>query len=173
LFEVMMTTGRWTRPDRLAGLVDVELHPVEFLQEVVRELDVGLVDLVDQEDDLCRCLEGLPELALADVVAHVVDPRLAQLAVAQPAHRVVFVEPLLRPRRRLDVPFDQGKAERGGHLPGEFGLAGSGLSLHQKRPFEGHRRVDGNGQVVGRDIRLGTGKFHVISGLSRGRSQAR
>jgi hypothetical protein len=36
--------------DRLAGLVDVELHPIEFLQQVVRELDVGLVDLVDQQD---------------------------------------------------------------------------------------------------------------------------
>ena len=35
--------------DGLVGLVDVELHPIEFLQEVVRELDVGLVDLVDQQ----------------------------------------------------------------------------------------------------------------------------
>jgi hypothetical protein len=34
---------------RLAGLVDVELHPVEFLEEVVGKLDVGLVDLVDQQ----------------------------------------------------------------------------------------------------------------------------
>jgi hypothetical protein len=28
----------------------VELHPVELEQQVVRELDVGLVDLVDQHD---------------------------------------------------------------------------------------------------------------------------
>jgi hypothetical protein len=28
----------------------MELHPVEFLQQVVRKLDVGLVDLVDQQD---------------------------------------------------------------------------------------------------------------------------
>ena len=27
----------------------LELHPIELLQEVVGELDVGLVDLVDQE----------------------------------------------------------------------------------------------------------------------------
>ena len=44
-----MTIGRSARPHRLAGLVDVELHAVEFEQEVVRELDIGLVDLVDQQ----------------------------------------------------------------------------------------------------------------------------
>ena len=37
------------RLDELAGLVDVELHTVELSQKIVRELDVGLVDLVDQE----------------------------------------------------------------------------------------------------------------------------
>ena len=39
---------------RFAGLVDVELHPIEFLQQVVRKLDVGLVDLVDQQDGQLR-----------------------------------------------------------------------------------------------------------------------
>ena len=37
------------RLDELAGLVDVELHAVELSQKIIRELDVGLVDLVDQE----------------------------------------------------------------------------------------------------------------------------
>ena len=37
------------RLDRLAGLVDEEFHPIELLQEIVRKLDVGLVDLVDQQ----------------------------------------------------------------------------------------------------------------------------
>ena len=37
------------RLDQLARLVDVELHPVDLAQQVVRELDVGLVDLVDQQ----------------------------------------------------------------------------------------------------------------------------
>jgi hypothetical protein len=27
----------------------MELHPVEFLQQVIRELDVGLVDLVNEQ----------------------------------------------------------------------------------------------------------------------------
>ena len=42
------------RRDRLLGLVDVELHPIELLEEVVREFDVGLVDLVDQQDGQLR-----------------------------------------------------------------------------------------------------------------------
>ncbi len=37
------------RMDRLAGLVDEELHAIEFLQQVVGKLDIGLVDLVDEE----------------------------------------------------------------------------------------------------------------------------
>ena len=41
-----------TRLDELARLVDEELHPVELEQQVVRELDVGLVDLVDQQHGL-------------------------------------------------------------------------------------------------------------------------
>jgi hypothetical protein len=40
---------RPVRADQLARLVDVELHAVEFAQQVVGELDVGLVDLVDQQ----------------------------------------------------------------------------------------------------------------------------
>jgi hypothetical protein len=51
LLLVMMTIGRCA-PHELARLVDVELHPVELAQQVVGELDVGLVDLVDQQHRL-------------------------------------------------------------------------------------------------------------------------
>src|SRR5829696_8800064 len=59
------------RAHRLAGLVDVKLHAVELEQKVVRELDVGLVDLVDEEHRARLGPEGVPELAAADVVADV------------------------------------------------------------------------------------------------------
>src|SRR5688572_26026978 len=65
------------RAHRLAGLVDVELHAVELEQEVVRELDVGLVDLVDEEHRPRLGGEGVPELAALDVVADVGDARVA------------------------------------------------------------------------------------------------
>jgi hypothetical protein len=51
LFEVMMTIGRSFALTVSSSLVDVELHPIELLQQVVREFDVRLVDLVDQQDD--------------------------------------------------------------------------------------------------------------------------
>ena len=44
-----MTTGRCVALMVSSRLVDVELHAVELLQQVVGELDVGLVDLVDQQ----------------------------------------------------------------------------------------------------------------------------
>ena len=34
---------------RLACFVDKELHTIEFLQQVVRKFDVGLVDLINQQ----------------------------------------------------------------------------------------------------------------------------
>ena len=40
--------GTMLRPDEFFGLVDEELHAIELLQQVVRKLDVRLVDLVDQ-----------------------------------------------------------------------------------------------------------------------------
>ena len=47
-----------TRLDELARLVDEELHPVELEQQVVRELYVGLVDLVDQQHRLDIAVEA-------------------------------------------------------------------------------------------------------------------
>ena len=150
--------GAVPRPHRLAGLVDVELHPVELGQKVVRKLDVGLVDLVDQEDDLLVRLERLPQLAAADVVADVVNPRVAELAVAQPADRVVLVEPLDRLGRRLHVPFEQRQTEAEGDLARQLGLAGAGLALDQKRPLERHRGIDRDGKIAGCHIGVGTGE---------------
>ena len=146
--------------DRLAGLVDEEFHPVEFLQQVVRELDVGLVDLVDQQHQPAVGGERPPERAGADVVADVVHARVAELAVAQPADRVVFVEALGGLGRRLDVPFDQRQAERGGDLAGELGLAGAGLALDEERPLQRDRGVDRHRQVGRRDVVRRAFEFH-------------
>ena len=47
-FDVMITTGRSLGDDLLLRLGDEEAHAVELVQQVVGELEVGLVDLVDQ-----------------------------------------------------------------------------------------------------------------------------
>ncbi|MNQ71277.1 hypothetical protein D3C85_859400 [compost metagenome] len=146
--------------DGLVGLVNVELHLVEFLQQVVGELDVGLVDLVDQQDDPLFGLEGLPQLAFLDVVANVVDLVGIQLGIAQAAHGVVFVQALVRLGGGLDVPGDQPSAESRGQLLGQHGLAGTRFALDQQRTLQGDGGVHREFQVVGGDVGLGAFELH-------------
>ncbi|KIU01534.1 hypothetical protein QU38_01130, partial [Staphylococcus aureus] len=75
--------------DGFLRLVDVEFHPIELLEQVVRKLDIGLVDLVDQQHRQFGRSERLPQLALADIVGDLVDARIAELAVAQAGDRVI------------------------------------------------------------------------------------
>ena len=91
-------------------------------------------------------------MPLLDVVADVLHALVAELAVAQARHRVVFVEALLRLGGRLDVPGDQRRAERLGDLVGQHRLAGAGLALDQQRALQRDRGVDGDAEVVGRDV---------------------
>ena len=157
--------GTHLRADRLAGLIDKELHPVQFLQQIVGEFDVRLVHLVDQQHHTLPGLEGLPELALADVVLHIIHTRVTQLAVAQAADRVILIKPLLRAGRGLDVPFDHPQTQRRRDLPGQLGLAGARLALDQQRPFQRDGGIDRNGQVFCRHIGLGSFEFHRLSNL--------
>ena len=96
--------------DQLARLVAIKLHAVDLAQQVVREFDVGFVDLVDQDGHRGFRGEGLPEHTFDDVVLDVLDLLLTQLAVAQAAHGVVFVQALLCFGGRFDVPLQQRQA---------------------------------------------------------------
>ncbi len=138
--------------DCLARLVDVELHAIELLQEVVRELDVGLVDLVDEQDRAPLHLERVPELAAADVVADVLDSLVAELPVAQTRDRVVLVKTLLGLGRRFDVPLDDGCAKRLRNLERELSFARARLTFDEEGPLERDRGVDGDLEIVGRHI---------------------
>ena len=115
------------------------LHAIEFLEKIVRELDVGLIDLVDQKNRPFVRDEGLPEFAALDVVPNILDARITQLAVAQPGHRIVFVETLQRLGCRLDVPLDQGGGEGLGDFERQDGLARTGLALDERRALQGNR----------------------------------
>src|SRR3546814_6581644 len=102
----------------------MELHAVEFLQQVIRKLDVGLVDLVDQQHGQGGGGEGFPQLAAPDVIGDVVNALVAQLAVAKAGDGVIFVKALLRLGGGLDVPFDQRRADGGRDLMRKHRLAG-------------------------------------------------
>jgi hypothetical protein len=120
-----------SRLHQLLRLVDVELHAVELAQQVVRELDVGLVDLVDQEHGAPLALECPPQHARHDVVGDVLDALVAELRIPQARDRVVLVQAVLRLARRLDVPLEQRRIEGARNLLGELRLPGAGLALDQ------------------------------------------
>ena len=64
--------------------IDRRRGQVEFEQQIIRELDVGLVDFVDEQHRPFVGDEGLPKLAAPNIVADVLDAGVAELAVAQP-----------------------------------------------------------------------------------------
>jgi hypothetical protein len=99
--------------------------------------------------------ERLPQLALDDVVADVVDPRVAQLRIAQPRHRVVFVQALLGLGGGFDVPLDERPIQGQGDFLGQLGLAGARFALDQQWPTQGHGGVHRHHQIVGNDIAVG------------------
>src|SRR6266704_5886465 len=155
-----------SRLHELPGFVHEELHAVELAQEVVGKFDVGLVDLVDEEHDRRLGSERLPQHAADDVVADLVHARVAELRVAQAAHRVVLVQALLRLGGGLDVPLEQRQAERLGHFHGEHGLAGPGLAFYQQRALQHNGRVDRERQVVGGNVGGGSVEAHLSNPVS-------
>src|SRR2546428_4994056 len=152
--------GALRRLDELPRLVHEELHAVELAQKVVGKLDVGLVDLVDEEHDRRLGSERLPQHAADDVVADLAHAGVAKLGIAQAAHRVVLVQALLRLGGGLDVPFEERQLERLCNLHSEHGLAGARLAFYQQRALERDRRVDRERQVVGGDVSFRTFESH-------------
>ena len=151
-----------SRADRLARFIDVELHTVEFLQQVVREFDVGLVDLVDQQDRRFFGRERLPQLAALDVVGDVVNPLVAELRIPQPRDRIIFVEPLGRFGCRFDVPLDQRRPHRLRDLGRKDGLAGSGFAFDEERAAQCGGGVYRNLQIFRSDVVFGAVEAHSL-----------
>ena len=143
------------RLDQLLCLVDVELHAVQLAQQVVRELDVGLVDLVDQEHRAALALERPPQHAGHDVVGDVLDALVAELRIPQSRDGVVLVQAVLRLARRLDVPLEQRRIERARDFFGELRLARAGLALDEERARQRDRGIDCERKLAGRDVARG------------------
>ena len=149
--------------DGVACFVDEKLHLIEFLKQIVWKLNVGLVDLINQQDDFFASFKGFPKFAFLNVVGHVMDFVLAQLAVAQAADRVIFIQPLLGAGCGFDVPFDQSHTKAARNLLGQLGFASAGFAFDQKGAFQCDGRIYGNCQVVGCDVGICALEFHVSS----------
>ncbi len=117
--------------DGFTGLVNVKLHAIQLLEQVVGKLDIRLVDLIDQQHDALAGGERFPELAGLDVVGDVFHTLDAELRIAQAADRVVLVKPLGRLGAGLDVPGDQLSVEGRRQLLGQQGLARARLAFDQ------------------------------------------
>src|SRR5690606_7943885 len=124
--------GTMTSLDGLASFVNMKLHAVQFLQQVVGELDVGLVDFVDQNNSGLFGLKGLPQRALHNVVANVADFFIAQLGVAQTRDSIIFIQALMRLGGGLDMPLQQGAPQGASHFQSQQCLAGSRLAFDQQ-----------------------------------------
>jgi hypothetical protein len=122
-----------------AGLGDGEAHLVELAQQVVRELEVGLVDLVDQQHVAIGGGERAAERSKLDVVVDVGDVAGAEAAVVEALHGVVHVQAIGRLRRGLDVPRQHRHREAVGDVTRQDGLAGARLALQQQRALERDR----------------------------------
>src|SRR5271165_5515252 len=133
-------------------LVDIELHAIEFEEQIVGEFDICLVDLVDQKHRGLGGFERLPQLARHDIVRDVVHPLVPELAVAKPGDGVVFVESLLRLSRRFNMPSDQVLADPTRDLMGQNSFAGTGLAFDEERALECDRGVDRDAQILRRYV---------------------
>src|SRR5947207_8301086 len=160
LFVVRRDDYNRTMPslNRAARLVDVELHSIELEQQVVRKFDVGLLDLVDQQDRRLWRLERLPELSRRDIVGDIVDALVAELAVAQARNRLVFVKALLRFGRGFDMPGDQIPVDASGDLMRQYRLAAPRLAFNEQRALQRDRGIDRNLQIRGHYISIGPRK---------------
>ncbi len=112
------------------------------------------ISSISKHQDRLSITNCFPELALLDVVLHVLHAHIAKLAIAQARHRVVFVKTLLRLGRGLHGQVISGAPSSIGHFIGELPrvFAGAGLALDQEWALQRDRRVDRDAQIVGRNI---------------------
>ena len=93
----------------------------------------------------------------------VADVLISELRIPQTRDGVVFVQPLERLGRRLDMPLDQRPMQRSRDLHREQGLAGARFALHQEWTLQRHRRIDREHQIGGRDVSFRAFKTHRCS----------
>src|SRR3954454_19221268 len=173
-----------------AQLGDGDLEVAEDLEEHRLELLVGLVDLVDQQDDRVRARDGRhqrpsqQELLAEDVLLDVLPARLPALgldaqqllAVVPLVQRLGLVEPLVA------LQAHERAVEVAAQRLGELGLADARRALDEHRLAEArgeirHQRGRLAGQVAhraepGGDVldRSGLGRHRVLGGYGAWRS---
>ncbi len=137
----------------------VELHPVELPEKVIRELQIGLVYLVDEKHHLLLGFECLPHLSELDIVSDIIHIFTAELAVVEPLHGIIHIEAVLRLRGGLDIPRYQTLSESLGHCLSKHRLASARFALYEKRLLERDGHIYCGKQFLTGDILARTLKF--------------
>jgi len=151
------------RAHHFARFIDIKFHAVEFAQQVVGELDIGLVDFIDQQDLRLVGSKCLPQDTLDDVVVDILDPFIAQLRITQTRYGVVFVQSLLRLGCGFDMPLQQWPLQSRPHFFGQHGFAGARFTLDEQRALQRQGSIDRKFEIVGRNITGGTFKSCFLS----------
>ena len=127
------------------------------------ELNIRLVDLINQQNDFTIGVKGVPKLALLNIVRNVFYALITQLAVAQTAHCVVFIQTLLGACGGFHRPFQQRQIQSTGDLTGKLGFACSRLTLDEKGTLQRDRSVHCNCQVFCRNVIFRAVKPHQFA----------
>jgi hypothetical protein len=145
------------RGDLLAGLDDAEAHFVELTQQVVGKFEVGIVDLVDEQDVALRSGERLAERAELDVAADIGDIAGAEAAVVgpklPPAPNCAKTKGSDLPNR-AENPWRPPPEAADGFVPSTIWCCGPtrGLDLHGE--LLGEQPLQSGGSVCAQDRRV-------------------
>ena len=151
--------------DGFLGFRDVEFHFVQFPQKVIGEFQIGLVDLVDQEDHLFVAVEGFPQFAQFYVFCDIVNAFVAELGVIQTLYHVVNVQTVLRLCGGFDVPDHEFFAQRLRNGFCQHGFACAGFAFDQQRFLQGNGDIYGTHQLFAGYVVFAALKCHIHNGF--------
>ena len=138
--------------DRLSGLRNIKFHLVKLPEQVVRELQIRLIDLVDKENRLFFLLKRLAHLSETDVSGNIINAVRTKLAVVKTLYRIVHIKTVLCAGRRFNIPDQKFHIEGSGNRLREHRLSSARFSLDQERLFERRRNVNAADQFIRSDV---------------------
>ena len=87
--------------------MDIKLHLIQLPQQIVRELQIRLVNLIDQQHYLFIAFKRFPQFSELDIACDIVHAFHAKLSVVQTLYRIIHIQTILRLGRGFDIPDDQ------------------------------------------------------------------
>ena len=151
-----------TRLNGFVRFVNIELHAVQFTEQIVGKLDISFINLVDQQNGLFITVKAFPQGPLNNVIRDVLNLLITQLRVTQSRYRIVLIQTLLCLTGGLDMPFKKRLAQGMSHLFGQTGFTGTRLTLNQQWSFQSCSGIHRHFQIIGCDVIFCAFKAHDL-----------